>query len=60
MDYVGILNRIRRYVKIGTGAPNGVVKASIGAIYHRKDGGANTSIYVKESGTNTNTGWVAK
>lgn len=60
MDYVGLMNRFRRMNKQGTGAPNGVVTADIGCIYHRKDGGAATSIYVKESGMGTNTGWVAK
>lgn len=44
----------------GTGSPNTVVTASVGAIYRRLDGGAATSIYIKESGTATNTGWVAK
>jgi hypothetical protein len=33
----------------GTGTPEGVVAGLIGAIYGRKDGGAGTSLYVKES-----------
>lgn len=48
------------YFLTGTGAPNGVVTASRGAIYTRADGGSNTTLYVKETGDNTNTGWVAK
>ena len=43
----------------GTGSPNGVVSASPGAIYFNRSGGASTTLYVKESGTATNTGWVA-
>jgi hypothetical protein len=43
----------------GTGSPNGSVTAIVGALYLRLDGGANTTLYVKESGTG-NTGWVAK
>lgn len=43
----------------GTGTPEGARVAGIGSIYHRIDGGASTSFYVKESGTG-NTGWVAK
>ncbi len=43
----------------GTGNPEGVLSASIGSTYHRTDGGAGTSFYVKESGTGS-TGWVAK
>lgn len=43
----------------GTGSPEGVVAAPVSSHYHRTDGGAGTSFYVKESGTG-NTGWVAK
>lgn len=47
------------YHRFGSGSPEGVVTAPIGCIYSRTDGGAGTSLYVKESGTG-NTGWVAK
>lgn len=43
----------------GSGTPESVVTAPIGSIYMRTDGGAATSMYVKESGT-SNTGWVGK
>jgi hypothetical protein len=43
----------------GSGTPEGVVTAPIGSLYQRSDGGAGTSLYVKESGTG-NTGWIAK
>jgi hypothetical protein len=43
----------------GSGTPEGVITAPIGSTYHRTDGGAGTSFYVKESGAG-NTGWVAK
>lgn len=43
----------------GTGTPESAVTAPVGSIYSRTDGGAGTSMYVKESGTG-NTGWVAK
>lgn len=43
----------------GSGSPEGTVTASVGSTYHRTDGGAVTSFYVKESGSG-NTGWVAK
>jgi len=43
----------------GTGSPEGVISASIGSIWTRTDGGAGTTMYVKESGTG-NVGWVAK
>lgn len=43
----------------GDGTPEGVVAASRGSTYRRRDGGAGTTFYVKESGTG-NIGWVAK
>ena len=42
----------------GTGSPEGAVTAPVGSIYSRTDGGTDTTIYRKESGTG-NTGWVA-
>jgi len=47
------------YDRFGSGSPESVVTAPVGTTYHRTDGGAGTSLYVKESGTG-NTGWVAK
>lgn len=43
----------------GAGSPEGVVTASVGSFYLRTNGGAGTSVYVKESGAG-NTGWVGK
>ena len=43
----------------GTGSPEGVVTASVGSLYSRTDGGAGTTLYVKETGA-SNTGWLAK
>jgi len=43
----------------GSGSPEGVRTAPVGSLYTRTDGGTNTTLYVKESGTG-NTGWVAK
>lgn len=43
----------------GTGSPEGVVTATVGSLYSRTDGGAGTSLYVKETGSG-NTGWAAK
>lgn len=44
----------------GTGSPASVVSAPVGSIYLRTDGGASTTLYVKESGGSGNTGWTAK
>lgn len=44
---------------VGSGSPEGVLSAPVGSTYRRTDGGADTSFYVKESGSG-NTGWVAK
>lgn len=43
----------------GTGTPEGVLTAAVGSMYTRTDGGAGTTLYIKESGTSS-TGWVAK
>ena len=43
----------------GAGSPEGSLSAPIGSMYTRTDGGAGTTLYVKESGTG-NTGWAAK
>lgn len=43
----------------GLGSPEGVVVAPVGTLYRRLDGGAGTTLYVKQSGTG-NTGWVGK
>lgn len=43
----------------GTGSPESVVTAGVGSLYLRTDGGASTTLYVKESGAG-NTGWVGK
>lgn len=45
--------------KWGTGTPEGVVAAGVGSIFYRTDGGAGTTLYVKQAGTG-NTGWVGK
>lgn len=56
-QWIGFLDE---FVKVGTGSPNGVVTGDIGNLYINTSGGAGTTLYVKESGTATNTGWVAK
>lgn len=43
----------------GAGTPEGSLTAPVGSQYTRTDGAANTTLYIKESGTG-NTGWVAK
>lgn len=47
------------YIPRGNGSPEGVLTRPVGSLYLRKDGGTNTTLYVKQSGTG-NTGWVAK
>ena len=43
----------------GSGTPEGAVTAPVGVMFQRSDGGAGTSLYIKESGAG-NTGWVGK
>lgn len=47
-------------IKVGSGSPEGAVKGNPGNLYLNTDGGSSTTLYVKESGDGTNTGWVAK
>lgn len=44
----------------GTGSPLNRRNAPVGSLYLRTDGGASTTLYVKESGGNSSAGWVAK
>ncbi len=48
------------YERFGSGSPEGVVAAPVGAIYHRTDGSiGQKALYVKEDGSG-DTGWIAK
>jgi hypothetical protein len=47
------------YIQVGNGSPEGAVAAPVGSLWLRLNGGANTTLYVKQSGTG-NTGWTAK
>jgi hypothetical protein len=49
-----------QYIIWGKGSPEGVVKAAVGSLYLRSDGGSGSTLYIKESGGNTANGWVAK
>ena len=42
----------------GTGDPNGVLTGSPGDLYSRKDGGPGATIWTKDTGVATNTGWA--
>jgi hypothetical protein len=42
----------------GTGSPEGVHSAPVGSLFLRTDGGTDTAVYKKETGTG-NTGWIA-
>lgn len=46
-------------ILVGEGDPENSITALPGSLWLRTDGGAGTTLYVKESGTG-NTGWVAK
>lgn len=46
-------------IQSGSSSPESAVTGNVCDVYLRTDGGASTTLYVKESGTG-NTGWVAK
>ena len=58
-DWKPVLNVLLEFIHIGSGTPEASEVGSVGHIFLRTDGGAKTCIYVKESGSNTNTGWIA-
>ena len=47
----------RLYI-VGTGTPEGNVTARVGSLFLRTD--SSSTLYVKQTGDNTNTGWVLK
>ena len=47
-------------ISSGVGTPEGVVAGKVGDQYMNLSGGSGTTLYVKESGAGTNTGWVGK
>lgn len=49
----------RRYLRQGSGTPEGVVLASRGDIFLRDDGDAQTTLYYKANGDGLPTGWIA-
>lgn len=57
---VALRDVFRGAILIGSGSPEGVIRAKIGTLYLRRDGGAGTSLYVKESGDGQAAGWAAK
>jgi hypothetical protein len=59
IDDTGLLMATAQKWIVVTGTPEGVVTAPVGSLATRTDGGAATTLYIKESGTG-NTGWVAK
>lgn len=46
-------------IMIGSGDPSGVISAPIGSVYVNTQGGSATTLWVKESGTDSS-GWVGK
>ncbi|UTI65602.1 hypothetical protein NBH00_05175 [Paraconexibacter antarcticus] len=50
---------ISKLLLTGRGSPAGVVSASPPQLYLNLSGGASTTLYVKETGVNTTSGWRA-
>ena len=54
------VNRLNGNLLTGTGDPNTQIAAPVGTLFLRTDGGAGTTLYVKESGGSSDLGWVGK
>lgn len=57
--YFAAAGYVSEFEHFGAGTPEGAIVAPVGSRWWRSDGGAGTSMYVKETGTG-NTGWVGK
>lgn len=55
-----LVRQLQGGVLFGEGSPEGSVEADVGTLYRRLDGGAGSTLYVKESSPTPDTGWVAK
>jgi hypothetical protein len=51
--------RTLNQVQWGSSSPQSAVTGRVGDLFLRHDGSASATLYVKESGTDTNTGWAA-
>lgn len=60
LSTIGTIATGNATIHSGTGNPNNNVVGNVGDLFLRTDGGAGTTLYVKESGNGNNTGWVAK
>ena len=56
---IGVGNNAGPFFESGAGSPEGAITAPVGSLYLRTDGGAGTTLYVKETGVG-NTGWTGK
>jgi hypothetical protein len=56
----GVLTIGNITITSGSGSPEGAVTANPGSLFSDDNGGAGVTLYVKESGVATDTGWVAK
>ena len=59
------LDNIRKFLEdlpiiFGSGDPEEQVAAPLGYAYLNQQGGASTTLYIKETNDNKNDGWVAK
>jgi hypothetical protein len=54
------LEYLASFFQVCRGNPNGQVRGAVGTACLNLLGGANTTLWVKESGEGTATGWVAK
>lgn len=55
-----LVRQIQARLRTGDGDPSGVVEEPVGTLWLRRDGGAGSTLYVKETGGATSSGWVAK
>ena len=58
-EVTSALNVLAGRVFVGAGSPNSVIKADIGSVYLRTDGGASSTLYIKTGDAGLASGWTA-
>lgn len=58
--FLALKTLIDGHLLVGNGSPAGVVVARRGTLFLRLDGGAGSTLYVKEGNDGTFNGWAAK
>ena len=60
LEVIGNIKVRNATIRSGPSSPEGIIGGEIGDIYLRIDGGPGSTLYVKEEGSGTKSGWTGK